>query len=230
MKKVISLILISISFFFLSCDSIFAPEEPNELNGDTNTKIGEVGNTFTLGINVDGKYIPTNENCYVKDNDKGICTIHLEININEISANNKNIIPLIEEMIKFNPKITMDDSGNVAADFKVKITSEGLQDFFFSEKGNAFTLVKYNCEKGDEYIIEQSGGNKITRRVTEVSEEDTFQYGFWLIKIFRIEQDLGIPGVSKILYDANNKFGLVHVKFIFDDDSYFESFIFPEKY
>ena len=80
----------------------------------------------------------------------------------------------------------------------------------------------------DKYIIKKSDGTFITREVIQRSEKDDYPYGFYDIKVITVEQDSRIPGVSKILYRVNHKFGIVNVEFKMEDGSTNNSYIFSK--
>ena len=57
------------------------------------------------------------------------------------------------------------------------------------------------------------------RKVVARSSEDDYSYGFFNIKVIKVEEDLNMMGVSKITYWANHKFGLVGIEFKLDDNT-----------
>lgn len=208
------------SLFLTSCDELFdLSEEPNELNGDVDIAYSEEGNTFWSSISIDNKFLPVEDSCIIKKNDNGIATFKLKIDISDY--------PQLKDLANMIPVDVIDDKGIVEAEFKMKITSEGIQDYF-NKDGKAHTLVKYDCKVGDKYQIKKSDGTTITRKVVEKSTTDDFPYGFYYIKVITVEQDSRIPGVKKILFRANHKFGLVHVEFQMEDDSIVESYVFSK--
>jgi hypothetical protein len=112
---------------------------------------------------------------------------------------------------------------------KYKITSEGIQDYANLDT-EPFTMVKYDCKVGDTYKLKKSDGKTITRTVTAKSETDDFSWGFLLIKTITVEQDSRIPGISKIVYRFNHKFGLVYAEVVAEDGSKVSSLFFPSNY
>ncbi len=107
-------------------------------------------------------------------------------------------------------------AGKLDYETKYKNTSEGILDYT-NKDGKPFTVVNYSSSIGDKYVLTKSDGTTITRTVTGKTEVDDFPYGMMLIKTMTVEQDSRIPGVRKIEYKANHKFGLVQVKMYFDD-------------
>jgi hypothetical protein len=62
------------------------------------------------------------------------------------------------------------------------------------------------------------GANTITRKVVSKSTTDDYFWAWMMIKTSGVEETgRGIPGVSKIEYQTNHKFGLVAIKAYFED-------------
>jgi hypothetical protein len=136
------------------------------------------------------------------------------------------------ELAKFNdliPAVYKDQQGRLNTQMKYKITSEGIQDYANLDT-EPFTMVKYDCKVGDTYKLKKSDGKTITRTVTAKSETDDFSWGFLLIKTITVEQDSRIPGISKIVYRFNHKFGLVYAEVVAEDGSKVSSLFFPSNY
>jgi hypothetical protein len=193
-------------------------EEPNELNGDTKIAMGEVGNIFSASLNIDGNYLDLNEDCQILSNDNGVITMDIKCDLPKIPALQNYIDQIPVEMI---------NNGRVNAQVKFKITSEGVQDYF-NKDGKPHTIVKYDCNVGDEYKLTKSDGKTITRKVTAKSDKDDFPYGFFNIKTITIEQDSRIKGIQKFILRANHKFGIVHVQAVMDDGSIIQSYVFSK--
>ncbi len=218
MKKIFYLLLIvTLSVVFTSCDQLFGSKEgPNDLGGNTNVDYAQPGSTFTGSIKIGDNYLDVINNMAVTKNDNGIATIH-------INAKTKDITQL-QPYLSLLPPSAFDDSGNISADFKLKITTDGIQDYF-NKDGKAHTIVKYNSNVGDKYQLTKSDGTTITRTVTGKDTSDVFPWGLYLIKTITVEQDSRIPGISKIIMKANHKFGLVFISFVMDDNSIVSSVI-----
>ena len=65
-------------------------------------------------------------------------------------------------------------------------------------------------------------GDQVT--VTDVEFNHTaegidYMWGFMLIKVIEVEEYPSMEGVKKIQYWANHRFGLVGIRFTFDDES-----------
>jgi hypothetical protein len=168
--------------------------------GGSQSPMGEVGNTFSVG-EVQGLSNPSAEITELND---GISTISFTCQVTD---------PVLLDMARYIPgnKVT---GNTVTGGGKVKITDKGIMNVY--EEGNLM-LVKYDASVGDEYTLKR-GVNTIHRKVTAKSETDDYFWGWMLIKTIAIEETgRGIPGVSKVEYQTNHKFGLVGVKVYFED-------------
>ncbi len=135
----------------------------------------------------------------------------------------------LKQMLDLIPVQLADNNGQIETEFKMKVTSEGIQDYF-NKDNKAHTLVRYNCKVGDKYELTKSNGMTITRTVTAISTENDFDYGLMQIKTITIEQDSRIPGVKKIVFKANHKFGLVHVSFEMEDGTKAGTYVYTKGY
>lgn len=200
MKKIT--ILLSMALLSLtSCDVINKISPDGKLSG-TQSPMGEVGNTFSLGT-IAGVGNFTGE---VTELSNGISTVNASITITD---------PQILEMAKSVPELNW--NGNTATvSKKYRITDEGIQNVY--DEGN-FTLVKYDGKVGDEYSI-KVGGKKYTRTIDYKSTDDEYQYAFWNIKVIKVvETGRPLMGVNKLEYILNHKFGVVGFKVYFEDGS-----------
>lgn len=191
--------LLSAALIFLltSCEKYLNPGQ--SLSG-TQSPIGEVDNTFSMST-VQGISDPTARISEVTD---GISTIEYSCVVDDAA---------LLAMARSIPGTTI--SGKVATGGgKAKITDQGIMNVY--DEGNLI-LVKYNAKVGDEYTLKR-GANTITRKVVSVSTTDDYFWGWLMIKTIAVEETgRGIPGVSKIEYQTNHKFGLVGIKAYFED-------------
>lgn len=184
-----------------SCDLIESIKPNGDLGG-TQSAMGEVGNTFSLG-SVAGISGAAAE---VKSLTSGVSEISATATISDATL--LTIAKNIPELIISGNKVSITK--------KYRITDEGIQNVY--EDGN-FTLVKYSDKVGQKYT-HKVGGKTVTREITYISTNDEYAYGFLAIKVIRVEETgRAIPGVSKIEYITNHKFGLVGFKTYFEDGS-----------
>jgi hypothetical protein len=238
MKKLamISTLLCTL-FLFSYCDAINSifddKKEPNEIGGDTNVPIAQVGNQFSTGtINVAGQNANIPHTVSIIKNESGVATVNVKVNIatvknHQLYQQYKNTYNL-DDLINRIPASYKDVNGNIDGNVKIKITSEGIQDFI-NRDGKAHTIVKFDAKVGDEYNLTKSGGQTLRRTVTQKSTTDDFSYGFMNIKTITTEQSSSYPGVKKIVYKSNHKFGIVHVEIQLEDGSKVSSYVYSTK-
>jgi hypothetical protein len=184
-----------------SCDLIESIKPNGDLGG-TQSAMGEVGNTFSLG-SVAGISGAAAE---VKSLTSGVSEISATATISDATL--LTIAKNIPELVISGNKVSITK--------KYRITDEGIQNVY--EDGN-FTLVKYSDKVGQKYT-HKVDGKTVTREITYISTNDEYAYGFLAIKVIRVEETgRAIPGVSKIEYITNHKFGLVGFKAYFEDGS-----------
>ncbi len=197
--------------------------DSNILAGDTNIPLGEVGNTGYSVVEINGKYGRI-DNAKITKNENGVVTVHASADISKIEG-----LKDIAEVVSSVYPVVADANGQINADFKFKITSEGIQDFNNID-GKPHTIVKYDCNVGDTYTLKLSNGQTIKRKVIAKSTKDDFQWGMLNIKTITIEQNSQAPGIKKYILKANHKFGLVFVQAIMEDGTSAGMYIYPTNY
>jgi PBP1b-binding outer membrane lipoprotein LpoB len=217
MKKFFTILsIILLAFVLLSCDKVNSSdksEDPNVLGGDP-ADIGQVGNkTSSSSVFVGGQSYDINSSMEVIKNDGGVATI-------KVTADLTNA-PALQAFNDFIPASMKDASGKINTEVKLKMTTEGIADFF-NKDNRQHTLVKYNGNVGDEYNLTKSDGVTIHRKVTTKSTTDDFAYyggmgGYF--KVMTIEQDSRVPGIKKFIYKTNHKYGLMYFEIVADDGS-----------
>ncbi len=231
---VVVILVLSVIFLSDGCKLFNKDDEqgPNELGGDAGVTIGQPGNTFTVPtIYVAGQPVSVPHTITIVKNEGGEATINVKVPISSLKSqalyqqyNSKyNLDALIDRI----PATYKDGSGNLDANLKVKITSDGIQDFINSD-GKAHTLIKFDANVGDQYDLTKSSGKTLKRTVTQKSTPDDFAYGFMNIKTMTTEQESAYPGVDKIIYKTNHKFGLVYWEIRFDDGSKINSYVYAK--
>lgn len=197
------------SFIFISCDTTDSNDDPNSLGGDPNVPISQVGNIISSG------YVSIGNTDYdiggvfeVTSNNNGVATIKAKADLRQV--------PGLAVFNDFIPSSMKDANGKIDCNVQFKVTTEGMQDNL-NVDGKLHTLVKYDAKVGDQYQLKTSNGKTITRQVTERTDQDDFPYGYYNIKTIKVEQDSRIPGVSKIAYRLNHKFGLVYIELLMED-------------
>ena len=222
MNKLLKFITVFLLFFsMIACDALESEEDPNELGGETNIPLNQVGNTFYGSLQVNGAYVSVDQTMEITSSSNGV--INLKVSANIAQA------PELAGIYDLIPAEFKGENGTIDANLKFKITSEGIQDFINPDK-KAHTIVKYSDGVGAKYSISLSDGKTVTRTVTAKSDQDDFEYGFYLIKTMTIEQNSINPGIKKYIIRTNHKFGLVYAEAILEDGSSVSLLLFPDKY
>lgn len=122
----------------------------------------------------------------------------------------------IKNILSNIPGMTIVGNTVTATGFQYKQTSDGIECLVDIGPG---ILVNYNSSVGDTYPVGNTGR---TRTVVSKSTEDDYPYGFYNIKVMKVEEptpDLKSTsmGITKVTYWANHKFGLVAVQYDFTD-------------
>lgn len=191
-------IFISAIMAFSSCSLIGGDDKP--LGGDP-SPIGEVNTTF----GVTG--VPSG----VADAEAVVTAQNGDISTITYSATITN--PAVLDMVTAMSDVTV--SGNrVSVSRDYRITTKGFQSVY--EEGN-LTIMDFDAKEGDSYSLKHNGKN-LVRKVTKVSKEDAYEWAFFLIKTIHVQETgRGIPGVSKIEFIGNHKWGMVGLKLYFED-------------
>lgn len=189
---------------FSSCGILNGDEDDSgtsPLGGDP-SPMGAEGHEFGV-VTPNGV---DNENAVVISNSDGISTLQYTATISN---------PVLMDMVKAMPDVTV--NGNQASvTRRYRITTKGFQSVY--DEGN-LTIMNYDAKVGDTYSM-QRNGSTLKRQVTNVSKEDEYQWGFMLIKTIHVEETgRNIPGVSKVEFVGNHRWGMVGLKLYFEDGS-----------
>ena len=212
-------LLIAMMLALTSCDwfdSVSKSNDSSSISGSTSIPINTVGNTFSPSVRVGSTAFPANGSATITKVEDGVATIHVN------SKLPTNVAQLIGSSAK-------DASGNLNYDLKVKMSDGGILDY--TNKGHEpFVLIKYDAKVGDTYTLEKSDGTTIVRKVVAKSTTDDYYWGGMLIKTMDVEQSSKIPGITKIMYFTNHKFGLVAIRFYMEDGTTSQIDLSPLKY
>ncbi len=104
---------------------------------------------------------------------------------------------------------------NVSGKLKLLNSSEGVA--VINDLGGQAVIMKYNANVGDSWTYKTVDGQEMKFTVTKKSTENDFDYIFSRIKVVQVEELSTEPGVSKIVYTGNHKFGLVNVEVFLED-------------
>lgn len=176
--------------------------------GGTTSPIGEVGNTFTI--------YPMGSMPGVEDITAEIIELDGNISVVEFSVEleDEKLEDLAEALAAANPIDFSYSDGVFSGTFEAKITDQGMSIMY--DEGE-LVVVKYNAKEGDAYTL-NIDGNLVKNEVVSKSTEDDFMWmGGGFIKVIKVESTgSNLPGIDRVVYYFNHKFGLVGVdlKFI----------------
>lgn len=208
-KGMIILMLTGLMSTMMSCS------KNNTLEGDTNVDFAQVGQSTSVYINVSGTALP-GTSIKVINNTDGMVTYSASVNTKAYPA---DLIKLLLENLPtalayYNPKdftYSISPSGMMDLQFKLKITTEGIQNYLVN--GEPWT-VRYADGVGTKYEVETKTGETLTAEVTEKTGKDDWSYGFMMIKTSKVEYVAPEEDkvIKKVTYRVNHKFGLVYLK------------------
>ncbi len=176
--------------------------DANDIGGETNIPLTEVGRVSSVYLNIGSNYV--SGSMTITSNNSGVVTYHL---VADLTGNPDSA--MIAALV---PAEFKTPQGNIVTDFKFKITSEGIVDYFVDQKPRL--LVRYSDNVGAEYSFTTVDGKNLLRKVTEKTGLDDWPFGFMLIKTVKVEEDLPANSynVTHVTYRANHKFGLVYLE------------------
>jgi len=178
--------------------------DANDIGGDANIPLTEVGSEFSAYVNIAGSNLPELEMTVINRSSDGRVTFRAQMDLtgHQDSALVMGLVP---------PE-HVDANGRINTTFDMKFTSEGIVDYFFGEK--PWIIARYGDDVGAKYELERFPGEIHTRTVTEKTGLDEWPFVFWYIKTSKIEQET-LPEddlVERVIYRVNHKFGLVYME------------------
>lgn len=217
MKNTLS--LLALLLIVASCDLLNSESKSkssSSIGGSTDIPINTVGNTFQNYVSVGGKnYSGSIKITEVKD---GVSTVQFKAAV-------PTGIPALQGI---KPKYK-DAQGNLVCEGQFKMTDEGILDYN-NKDHKPFVLVNYDAKVGDKYTLKKSDGTEIVREVVRVSSKDDYYWNGMIIKTVDVEQSSHIPGVQKIEYFTNHKFGVVAVRVYMEDGTKPQLDLYPGTY
>jgi hypothetical protein len=244
--KIRTLFACLVVFAIFACDSATGP---NDMGGKTDIDLTKVGNEFGVSIKIKGTFSSAlqdiRDSVIITKNDNGIVTfkgiffstvddlkaIDTLLGTHDLSDEIKHQVVDIY-LAKYGATIDTSDQANLRLDveFKLKITSEGIQDYFHAkgDLSKPFTAVKYSSNIGDKYEFTNSEGKKIVRTVIEKNPSEDWDLAFWRVKTIKVEElTPDDPLLQSIVYVGNHKFGLVGLIMKFKDGRVVETTVLP---
>jgi PBP1b-binding outer membrane lipoprotein LpoB len=206
MKKTKSLITLLLAIVILTG----CKKEGGVLGGST-TPMGQVGNTFNVYplASVPGVGDITVE---VIDLVDGISTLQYNVPITNVKLSN-----IFNALAAISPSQVDFANDTLKGNISLRFTNEGISSVY---KNGELIIAKYNAKVGDEYKM-KFGDNTVKHTVVDRSTEDDFWWaGGLIIKVIRVEATgHNLPGLDKITYYLNHRFGLVGITLHFADST-----------
>lgn len=202
MKKLLKSIIIFSALLLTSCDLIEEAITGSKLGG-SQSAIGEVGVTVTSSsTQINGV---SNIQASVTSLSGGVSSY-----TGSATVANSSILNTLSNL----PGVTVSGNTVTVTGVKFKSTTEGIESIYGFDPG---IIIKYSSSVGDKYDIL---GSSTKREVTAKSTTDDFSWGGMLIKVIKVEENINRGGIKKITYYGNHKWGMVAIRFDFDDGSY----------
>jgi hypothetical protein len=198
MKKINILLLIIGVVLLSGCSSV---DLSNSTLGGDQSPMGEVGNECRVSVPFSGVQ---DAKVVVTDLEDGISTTSYSVKIT-----NPTLLEIAQSMSDVKIK-----NGVATAKRQYRITENGYQSVY--DEGD-LTIVDYNSKVGDKYSLKR-GNTTIRREVVSKSTKDDYAWGGFNIKTIKVEEKgRNLPGVDKIEFIANHKWGMVGIKIYFED-------------
>jgi hypothetical protein len=197
--KKINILLLIIGVVLLSGCSSF--DLSNSTLGGDQSPMGEVGNECRVTVPFSGVQ---DAKVVVTDLEDGVSTTSYSVKIT-----NPTLLEIAQSMSDVKIK-----NGVATAKRQYRITENGYQSVY--DEGD-LTIVDYNSKVGDKYSLKR-GNTTIRREVVSKSTKDDYAWGGFNIKTINVEEKgRNLPGVDKIEFIANHKWGMVGIKIYFED-------------
>jgi len=190
------------------------------LGGETNIPLTAVDSVSGVYAELDGANALSTE-IKIKANNDGDVTYTGSVDLltlsPELQAKALEVLNEHGDYYDASKYVTLTPDMKLNFEFKVKITSEGYQDYFTD--GKPWIMVKYNDPVGTTYTVVNKNDETLTRTITEKTGQDDWPFVFFLIKTVKVEQQIASddPMVDHIEYRVNHKFGLVYMEYVFKD-------------
>jgi hypothetical protein len=191
-----------------TCIGLYNIKNSPTIGGNTDFVENQVGKTSTLS----GEGLPSDVELKVIDNQSGVITMEA---ICPVSSKYKQFLENLGSTYFCDKTKFVDSQGNFKTSIKLINSSEGIA--FIDPDNRQVVAMKYDAKKGDSWSYKYNGTEKIDFKVSYKSETDDYRYVFFNIKVVKVEQIFHEPGITKIVYIGNHKFGLVGIEFYLED-------------
>lgn len=207
------------SFLLIGTFSCQKDDSSQKLGGNTNLEENQVGKVSSTVVYVGSQQIGKGK-LKVTDHKDGVVTLDFNAAVsNETFKKTDELCKLFfrEEYEKRRASI-MGENGEIHGTFQFKNTSEGVG--FIRDDGKLFVIMRYDVKVGDKWSFTQGCGQKVACEVVHKSQDNDFHWGLMNIKVVKVESTSpGWPGVNKVVYIGNHKFGLIGAELHMEDGS-----------
>jgi hypothetical protein len=209
MKQYLAPLLALVVLSTSSCDLFEkAEDDANVLGGSPDTSLTAVGTSYYVSIGSSGSSTGLKfDTAYISESANGIIKVRIKANTKDMDTNIRRLLP----------PDRLDANGNIDTELKFKVTTEGIQDYYYSngDETKPFTIVKYNMNVGDKWTFKTPSGKVVERELTEKTGKDDWYFGFFLIKTLETtEHNPDVVGVVNVKFRTNHRFGLVYAQYI----------------
>ncbi|MCW5907465.1 MAG: hypothetical protein KIS94_06375 [Chitinophagales bacterium] len=215
MKKNLFLSVVLTAAILLAFNSCKKETDPNVLGGSTNILLTQKDSATSVYFAINGQNAGSVE-IKVVSNNNGIVTYGGSADPSTFPDTAiTELLTVIPQLMNYynvqDFSYNIDGTGKLNFQFKLKITSEGMQHNFVD--GKPWT-AKYGDPQGTTYTLKRTNGDVLTTTVTEKTGQDDWPYGFMYIKTSKVEYNAPAtdPVLSKVTFRINHKFGLVYLK------------------
>lgn len=187
------------------------------IGGNTDLGDNEIGNVVsgTVKLKVGSSNVVANGQGKVTNNSSGIVEADLSF-----SSDNEELMDIIKKLAEYGKEFDAGNSFSVSngeCKMKCKLlnSSEGVA--YINSAGKQAVVMKYDVNVGDSWTYTMQNGKVERFKVTKKSTDNDYYYGAMKIKVVEVEQSSTAPGVSKVVYIGNHRFGLIDVKVKLED-------------
>lgn len=199
-----------IAGLFLAAATLSAPSckddqlDANDIGGDANIALTEVGSEFSAYVQLGETDLPTLEMTVINRTSDGRVTFQAELDMTG-HPDSAFVMGMV-------PAEHVDANGRINTTFDMKFTSEGIVDYFYSQK--PWVIARYSDGVGAKYELERFPEEIYTRTVTEKTGLDEWPFVFFDIKTSKIEQEMEPEDelMERVIYRVNHRFGLVYME------------------
>lgn len=202
-RSILYVFLAGMALSNLSCKK---EDSSGKLGGNTDLDLTKVGTETSIYVDAPGGNLPEMK-MTVSDNNDGDVTYNVTVDFTG-HPDSAVLVGLI-------PDRFLDAQNRFNFDIKMRITSEGYQDYV-NDPNVPFTICRYEDPVGTTYTHKLSTGTTISRTITEKTGLDDWPYGWLLIKTTEVTQTSFSPEADAVFktlkFRLNHRFGLVYLE------------------